>query len=82
MTYRVIAEVFAFLAEETEGDGIVAVSRGPMLFPLVTSNPGNLPRMREDAQAVADKVGCRVRLVRFTAREDVETIVPAGAPKQ
>jgi hypothetical protein len=82
MSYRAIDEVFAFLAEEAEGDGVPAVSKGSMLYPLITGNKALLPLLRKDAQLVADTAGVRVRLVRFTSREDIETLLPASGCKQ
>lgn len=82
MSHRTIEELYAFFAEEPGGDGIVAVGRGAMMFPLVTGKPELLPRMREDAQLVANQAGVRVRLVRFIAHEEIETILPAGTSTQ
>ena len=73
--------IYAFLSVDPGGEGIVATGievddKTVGLYTLVTSNLTQVKRMRPFARAAAVKSGKPVRLVKFTQREDIETLRP------
>jgi hypothetical protein len=69
-----ITELFAFIASDETGDGIMAAGVGDSIMPLVVSQReialGLIRLARHHARA-QDK---RCKLVRFSNREDIEEI--------
>ena len=74
-----IETMFAFVQQETNGNEDVAgFSRkgNPWLLPLVGSDETRLDTLRRVAQEIATTTGRPVRLLRFSAREQLEIIEP------
>lgn len=77
---QLITEVFMFIAQEGEGEGIPAVQLGDVLMPLLGADRARVDSLRRLAQQVADREGRPLTLARFTVREDLETLTPQDAP--
>jgi hypothetical protein len=71
-----INEMYAFICDEPDGEGIPAVSMGPMMMPLVGADMTRIDSLREHAQLVADQSGRKITLVKFSVREELGTILP------
>lgn len=69
-----ITELFAYIANDESGDGIMAAGVGDLTMPLVTSKRDVANSLLPMARAAAKKQGKRAKLVRFTAREDIEVV--------
>ncbi|TYL87460.1 hypothetical protein [Bradyrhizobium cytisi] len=67
----VITELYAYLSTDATGEGICAGMLGAFWTPLVTSKARVAESMRPLAAEIARASGKRVRLVKFTAREEV-----------
>lgn len=69
-----ITELYAFLAvfAGDADEGVVAWNG----LPLVAANKVRLEQLRAQAEEIARLAGRPVRLVRFSVREDLETIAP------
>jgi hypothetical protein len=67
-----IADLHAFLAvDRSDGDeGIMAI--GQPAIPMIAADKTRLDLLRPYAEQIAKAGGFRVKLVRFTARIDVE----------
>jgi hypothetical protein len=76
----VITELFAFIAIDEPGEGVAAVQMGQTMFPLIGADTDRVDSLRKLAQHIADESGKTLTLARFTRRENLETIQPAGAP--
>lgn len=75
-----IKHLWAFIATDPADDseGVAAFLRnnGREWFPLFAADEERLADLREIAQALAKKIGVKMRLVRFDAMVDMETIEP------
>lgn len=70
-----ITELFVFISTDADGnDGIVATNFGAVMMPLITSRPKVADLMKRVAADVGKQCGSRIRLIRLTAREEVEVI--------
>jgi len=73
----VIRDLYAFLAVHADGDeGVVGMPVGGSMLPLVAADRERLEALRPYARAAARASGLSIRLVRFTAREEIEVIDP------
>lgn len=78
---RKVTEMFAWLAVEENGsEGIIA---GPVgrheLMPLVGGDRKRMEALRPVAEYVQQQTGLRIKLVRFSEREELESIGRADA---
>jgi hypothetical protein len=82
MTMPKVQEIFVYLAEGPDGDeGIAAGEFSSMGWvPLVAASPHVAELILPKAQMIAAASGCRIRLVRFTCREDLHTVEPLPRP--
>lgn len=78
---KMLTEMWAWVVEETPGnEGVPAMAQpgqrpGEMVVvPLVGGDRDRVESYRATAVALRISLGCPVRLVRFTAREVVETL--------
>lgn len=78
-----ITALHAFLAHDGDDDeGVIAApAEGGVMMPLVAADEDRLRSMRPVAERIARAMGQQVRLVRFTQREDLETIDPGAAKR-
>ena len=74
-----ITEMFAFIAEDTgpEDEGVTAYSLGAVWMPMVGADMARVNSLRPIAQQIASSSGKVVRLLRFTHREELETLNPS-----
>ena len=70
-----ITELYAVLSTDEHGDGICAVMLGGVAMPLVVSQERLVP-LRNYAARVAKRTNRKLKLVKFTAREELESIEP------
>ena len=76
-TVKRIEEMFVYVAEDSEGEGIAAF--GPvegMMIPLVGADVARSESIRAVAQFVADTSGRTLKILRFTTREQIGVIEP------
>ncbi len=79
MSGKRIEELFAYVAEETDGEGVVAFQGpGGVWLPLVGADVARKDSLRAMAQHIADESGKRIRLLRFSVREELVVIEPKG----
>jgi hypothetical protein len=72
---KTITEIWAWICEDTPGsEGLPGASIGGTFMPLIGSDRQRVESMRDFAVAVRIGTGRPVKLVRFTQREDVETL--------
>jgi hypothetical protein len=72
-------ELFAVLStdgESTDTEGIVAFEIAGVEWPLVCDSRDKLPILRTTALRVAADSRQRLRIVRFSRREQIEVVVP------
>lgn len=67
-------ELFAFLAEDELGEGLVAMPTPNGMMPLVGGDMEMAMQLRPAAQKIARISGKKIRLVHFRARLDLEEI--------
>lgn len=75
---HVIEELFAFIAEEAEGDeGVVAVPVGDNdQVPLVAADRARMEALIPTAQAIASQSGIAIKIIRLSQRTDEQVIEP------
>jgi hypothetical protein len=73
-----IYTMYAFLAEDDEGEGIAAFldPRTGMWMPMVGADEARVNSLRQMAKVIAKETGKPVRLFRFQVREMLEEIEP------
>lgn len=75
-----IDQMYAFVVEEAPGDeGIPAICKDGNWYPMVGADWKRVESLRPYAESTARKTGKTVKLLRFTCREEVETIT-VGRP--
>ena len=76
-----ITTIHAFTTIGEDGDeGIPAILLDGTWMPMVCADKARLDSMRPQAQAIATRTGKSIKLVRFSVRSDIETIVPKRQP--
>ena len=72
-----IKHIWAFLSSDRTGEGVCAAPFGGLgAVPLIAADDARMESLRPLAQQIALIFKKQVRLVKFTGREDVETIAP------
>ncbi len=68
-----IEEMYAFVAEESgpDDEGVVAMNLGNIMLPLVGADMDRMNSLKPMAKGISVKIGKRVKLLRFTQREDL-----------
>ncbi len=71
-----ITEIFAFICEEhgPEDEGVVGMMIDGVMMPLVGADPARVASLKPLAARIARTTGKRIRLIRFTVREDGEWV--------
>lgn len=72
----VITEMWAYIAQTPEGEGVVAIKKGIAWMPLVGADLERIQSMRPMAERLAKQSGQRMTLVRFTTRTELDVIEP------
>lgn len=65
-----IESVYAFLSEDDGGEGLCGANVGGQWMPLITADPKVLDKLRHIAKQVAEMTGKKIKLVKFTTREE------------
>lgn len=73
-----IDSVYAVLSMDEGGEGIVGAPIGPdgSMIPLIAADVARLKDFTIIAKVLATKIGWRMKIVKFTMREDIEEIQP------
>lgn len=73
----VIKEIYVFIVTHADGDEAVPAVHSVMgWLPMIAADTKNLDEWRRMAKQAATEGGKQIRLVRFTAREELEVIEP------
>jgi len=71
-----INEIYAVVANDERGEGVVATSIGGMTMPLIAADRTRLKNIMSFARDMATERDQSLKLVKFTAREEIEEILP------
>jgi len=73
-----IDSIWAVLSVDAGGEGVVAAPLvpGALTVPLIAADEARLKSILPIARAIAKHSGMKMRLVRFTVREEIEEINP------
>lgn len=71
-----VDEIYMFMSVDGGGEGIIAAPMGGILMTLVSSEQKIINRMMPIARELAARTGKTIKLVKFTAREDIMEIKP------
>lgn len=71
-----VTEIYAFFCIDNDAEGVPAIQMhgSPELMPLVCYSKHTLKNMKNIARKVSAKTGKKLTLVKFSQREDIETI--------
>ncbi len=74
----VIQTLHAFIVTDEDGVEGIPAAKAPdgMAMPLVRADRARIESLRPIAQQIADGLGKKVVLTRFSVREDVDTLLP------
>lgn len=69
-----ITEIYAFIADDVgpDDEGIPAMMVGNVLYPMVAADVERVETMRPFAVTISKETGKKIKLVKFTTREEVE----------
>lgn len=75
-----ITEIWAYVAIDGDdnNEGIVGAMSAVGVVPLFAADKARVESYRPMAEEAARETGQKVKLVRFTEREEIEEIEPAG----
>lgn len=73
-----IDQMYAFIQLDPldNTEGVIAFMTGDTWMPMVGADMARVEMLRPIAQQVASNTGTEVKLIRLTAREEVEVIPP------
>lgn len=71
-----IDEMYAFVAQDADGEGLTGFQMGDTFMPMVAADKTRVDQLRSIAQQIARDTGQTVKLVRFSVREELETFKP------
>lgn len=71
-----IDAIWAVLAEGERGEGVCGARFGQNWVPLVAADEARLKSILPIARGIAKENGMKLKLVKYSVREDVEDIVP------
>jgi hypothetical protein len=72
-----IDEIYAFIAQDKDGEGLPAFSMpGGMMLPMVCADKERVDSLRAIARMMAHNTGNKITLCRFSVREEIEVIEP------
>jgi hypothetical protein len=79
-----IDEVYLFVSIDETGEGVCAAPlMGPdSLVPLIAADEARLKSLVPVARQLAKMTGGKIKLIKFTAREEIMEITPDGSPTQ
>ncbi|GAH58867.1 unnamed protein product [marine sediment metagenome] len=68
-----IEEMYAFVAEDSgpDDEGIVGMSIGAVMLPLVGADMARVESLRPIARSIGEQTGKKIKLLHFTQREDL-----------
>ena len=68
-----IEEMYAFVAEDLgpDDEGVVAMSVGDVMVPLVCADTARAESLRPIARDISAQTGKKIKLLHFTQREDL-----------
>ena len=71
-----IESMYAFVVEDTAPDdeGLIAQTVGSMWMPMVGADMKRIDSLRPVAAAIGKRIGKKIKLVKFTNRQEVEVI--------
>lgn len=72
-----IDQMFAFVALDKDGtEGVVATMKEGVYYPLVGADMERVESLKPMAEKLAEQLGVPVTLLKFSVREEIETILP------
>lgn len=71
-----IENVWLFISSDETGEGIIGMTMGNTFMPLIAADAARLESLRPHARGIAQHTGKTVKLIKFTTREEIETITP------
>lgn len=71
-----IEEMYAFVTEDSgpDDEGVVAMSVGDYLMPMVGADMNRVESLKPIARGIQKATGKKIKLLRFTNREDLGEI--------
>ena len=68
--------VFAALDKSPDDEGVAAFKTGEGWMPMVGADLKKVDQLRPIAEEIAHKTGKKIRVLKFTLREELEVIEP------
>jgi hypothetical protein len=76
-TLERIESIYAFISTDERGEGVAGAPMGGLgCVPLIAADWARVESIRPLAQQIAKAFGREVKLVKFTTREELESIKP------
>ena len=71
-----IEEMYAFVTEDSgpDGEGVIGVDAGSHWLPMVGTDMAGVESLKPIAEAIAAKTGKKVKILRFSHREDLGSV--------
>lgn len=72
--YLIIEECFMFISSDENGEGVIGGQINGMFMPFVCADKARVDSLREYAKQIGKVGGKKIKLIRFSLREDIEDI--------
>jgi len=70
-----VTEIYMYVQQSPDGkESVVTILDDNIIMPCITASDKALPKLRKIAQAHVDKTHCKVALLHFTGREEMEVL--------
>jgi hypothetical protein len=71
-----IESIWAFVSVDPQdgNEGVCAFQIGPQMMPMMAADPKRLEAITPLAESLALRTGMKIKLVRFTAREEIREL--------
>lgn len=76
MEKLVIDKMYAFIADNPEGEGVIGMHTPMGWVPFVGADIARVESLRAHAEDIANKTGKEIKLVFFSERTEIEVIKP------
>ncbi len=71
-----IEKMYAFIAVDSEGEGIVSFRLGNQHMPMVGADMARVVSLKEMAQRISNETKTSIKLCVFTERKEIEVFAP------
>lgn len=77
---HIIKTIHAFVVDGSEGEGLAGFMNGAVFMPMVAADEARIESLKGVAREIATATKRPIKILRFSVREQVDTIEPDHFP--